>query len=186
MQSKRSNSNAGFSLVELIVVVALMGVLIGGSLITYYTISSHNINKAKGFIEDSLNEGRSRAMTTEAKLWEVVITAEDVKVYKTDSDTSEVIDIQGNQLPGNVTVELQQSDSATVTYSLSEDGYDSIRISFKKLSGEVGKVSVVKGDTVTELYTSDEAKYCDIKLNYRDRTKTIRLYYATGKFVADE
>ena len=56
MQIKKMNNNAGFSLVELIVVVALMGLLIGGSIITYYTISSHNINKAKGFIEDGLNE----------------------------------------------------------------------------------------------------------------------------------
>lgn len=184
MQIKKMNNNAGFSLVELIVVVALMGLLIGGTLITYYTISSHNINKAKGFIEDSFNECRSRAMTTQAKLWEVVITKDKVIVYKTD--TSDVVtDIQGNKMPKNVTIQLQQSNSATI-YNLSDGSYDDIRISFKKLSGEVGKVALVKEGNETILYSSDEAQYCDIILNFRNRTKKIRLYYATGKFVADD
>ena len=185
MQNKKINCNAGFSLVELIVVVALVGVLIGGSLITYYTISSHNINKAKGYIEDSLNECRSRAMTTQAKSWDVEITSEKVGVYKTDMSTGEVINIQGNKLPKNVSIEFQQGNNPTV-YKLSDTAYDSVKISFKKLSGEVGKVSITSGGTATELFTSNEAQYCDIILNYRNRTKKIRLYYATGKFVADE
>ena len=184
MQIKKMNNNAGFSLVELIVVVALLGVLMGATLITYYTISSHNINKAKGFIEDSLNECRSRAMTTQAKSWEVVLTEEKVVVYKTDSD-DKVIDIQGNKLPKNVSIQLQQSNSATI-YNIEESSYDEVRISFKKLSGEVGRVSIFANDVETKLYTADEGQYCDIILNYRNRTKKIRLYYATGKFVADD
>lgn len=184
MQIKKMNNNAGFSLVELIVVVALMGLLIGGSLITYYTISSHNINKAKGFIEDGLNECRSRAMTTQAKTWEVVINEEKVMVYKTDL-SDKVTDIQGDKLPNNVSIQIQQSNDAAI-YSIGEGSYDEVRISFKKLSGEVGTVSLVKDSTETKLYTADEAQYCDIILNFRNRTKKIRLYYATGKFVADE
>ena len=185
MQSKKINSNAGFSLVELIVVVAIMGLLIGGTLITYYTISSHNIDKAKGYIEDGLNECRSRAMSTQAKNWEMVITADDVKVYKTDSDTSEVIDISGNKLPRNVSVALKQNDSPQI-YELTESGYDSINISFKLLSGEISKVSVMKDGSAHVLFTGDEAQYCDIKLTYRQRDKNIRLFYSTGKFVADK
>lgn len=183
MQNK--NSNAGFSLVELIVVVALMGLLIGGSLITYFTISSHNINKAKGFIEDALNEGRNRAMSTQAKNWEVVITEDDVKVYKTDMDTNNVIDITGNKIPGSVSVKLQQSNSPA-TYNLSSADYDSINISFKLLSGEVSKVSVIKDGTAQELFSGTEAQYCDIILTYRNKTKKIRVFYATGKFIADD
>ena len=184
MQIKKINNNAGFSLVELIVVVALMGLLIGGTLITYYTISSHNINKAKGYIEDSLNECRSRAMTTQAKTWEVVINEEKVVVYKTDT-AGKVTDIQGNKLPNNVSIQIQQSGDASI-YSIAEGAYDEVRISFKKLSGEVGKVSLYKDGTETKLYTADEGQYCDIILNFRKRTKKIRLYYATGKFVADD
>ena len=194
MQTKKVNSNAGFSLVELIVVVAIMGLLIGGTLITYYTISSHNINKAKGYIEDGFNEVRNRAMSTQAKSWEIVITADDVKVYRVDSVTqagggsSDVLtDIQGNKLPKNVSISLKQSNSPTeYLISNSSTGYDSINISFKLLSGEVNKVSVVKDGTTTVLFTDDEAQYCDIILKFRNRTKNIRLYYATGKFIADE
>ncbi len=191
MQTKKNNNNAGFSLVELIVVVALMGLLIGGTLITYYTISSHNIDKAKGYIEDSLNEVRSRAMTTQAKSWEVVITSEDVKVNRIDSvNTAEDVssdvttNIQGNKFPSNVSISLKQGEKEYIIGG--DTGYDSINISYKLLSGEVSKVSVVKNDTPTVLFSSDEAQYCDIVLTYRDRTKKIRLYYSTGKFVADE
>ncbi len=184
MQNKKINSNAGFSLVELIVVVALLAVVMGGSLITYYTISSHNINKAKGFIEDGLNEGRSRAMSVQAKKWEVVISESKVMVYKTD-ESDNVTDIQGNKIPSNVSIQIQQSNSATV-YNISDTEYDEVRISFKKLSGEIGKVSIVRDGAATDLYTADEGQYCDIILNYRNRTKKIRLYYATGKFVADD
>ena len=185
MQSKKINHNAGFSLVELIVVIALMGLLIGGTLITYYTISSHNIDKAKGYIEDALTEGRYRAMTTQAKSWDVILTTDNVKVYKTDSQSAVITDVQGNKFPKTVSIALQQSDSPAV-YKLSDTEYDSIDISFKLLSGEVSKVSVVKDGTATELFTGSEAQYCDIILTYRNREKKVRLFYATGKFVADE
>lgn len=193
MQTKKSN-NAGFSLVELIVVVAIMGLLIGGTLITYYTISSHNIDKAKGFVEDGLNEVRNRAMSTKAKNWELIITDKNAKVYRTDSvednngNFSDVsTDIQGNKLPANVSVSFQQSDSPNI-YSIdgSSSGYDSVSISFKLLSGEVSKVALLKDSTSTVLFTGDEAQYCDIIFKYRNRTKKIRLFYSTGKFVADE
>ena len=98
----------------------------------------HNINKAKGYIEDGFNEVRNRAMSTQAKSWEIVITADDVKVYRVDSVTqagggsSDVLtDIQGNKLPKNVSISLKQSNSPTeYLISNSSTGYDSINISF--------------------------------------------------------
>ena len=66
----------GFSLVELIVVMAILGLLMGGTLITYFTVSSNNVKKAGGFIDDALAECRSSAMSIAAESWKVVITKE--------------------------------------------------------------------------------------------------------------
>ena len=49
MQSNK-RSNSGFSLIEVLVVVAIMGVLMGGTLITYYTVRSNNVKKSAGYI----------------------------------------------------------------------------------------------------------------------------------------
>ena len=76
MQIRGKNSNAGFSLVELIVVVAIMGVLMSGALISWYAISSNNVEKAGGYIDDALTECKGSSKTMAAHSWTVLQTYE--------------------------------------------------------------------------------------------------------------
>ena len=184
MQINKKKSNAGFSLVELLVVVAIMGVLMGITAVTWYAVSSANGNKAASFIEEVLLEGKNRAMTTSAKSWDVIITNDKVKLVKTyDDDRTEVI--VSESLPSNVDIKLIQSGSPT-EYDLGGESapYDSIVISYKLLSGEVKKVTATNKGTTIELYTGSGISYGDIVCYYEDdRSETVRLYYSTGKYI---
>ena len=177
--------NAGFSLVELIVVMAILGLLMGGTLITYFTVSSNNVKKAGGFIDDALAECRSSAMSIAAESWKVVITKESVEVVKTETDGTTVVR-SGGELPKNVAVSVVKQDGLS-TYSVfnKDTDYDSIVIEYKALSGKIRKVSAFKDDVELEIYTASSTDtYCDFVCDYNGKsTYKLRLYYSTGKHV---
>ena len=183
MQNNVKRSNSGFSLVEILVVVAILGILMGGSLITYYTVSSNNVKKSAGYISDAMTECRGRAMTTQAKTWKVVISKKKVEVIKVDSNDAEHL-VTSNELPSHVAVSLTDSESIT-TFDLFDQnsGYDSIVITYKLLSGEINEVYAVMGGSEVVIYDgSQTSKYCDIKCDYNNKkSRNLRLYYSTGK-----
>lgn len=182
MQSNK-RSNSGFSLIEVLVVVAIMGVLMGGTLITYYTVRSNNVKKSAGYISDAMTECRNRAMTTQAKTWEVVITKETVQVIKVDSNDVEHL-ITSNDLPSHVAVTLTDSETLNVIDLFSESTtYDSVVITYKLLSGEINKVIATSDAGEVVIYDGTQtSKYCDIKCDYKNKkSRSLRLYYSTGK-----
>lgn len=184
MQINVKKSNAGFSLVELLVVVAIMGLLMGITAVTWYAVSSANVNKAASYIEEAMLEGKNRAMTTSAKSWDVIITNDKVKLVKTyNDDRTEVI--VSEALPSNVDIKMLQGGSAVV-YDLGGENppYDSIVISYKLLSGEVKKITASNKGAAVELLASSGINYVDIVCYYKDeRSETIRLYLSTGKHI---
>ncbi len=184
MQINKEKSNAGFSFVELLVVVAIMGVLMGITAVTWYTISSANVNKAASFIDEVMLEGKNRAMTTSAESWDVIITNDTVKLQKTYSD-GRTETIVSESLPGNVNIKYIQNNSPT-EYDLGAESsvYDSIIISYKLLSGSVKKVSVTSAGSPVSIYDGKDVNYGDIVCYYEDkRSETVRLYYSTGKHI---
>ena len=185
MPNNVKRKNAGFSLVELLVVIAILGVLMGGTLITYFTVSSNNVKKAGGFINDAMLECRNSAMSISAESWKVIITKEDVRVRKTESG-GKIIDKSGGELPKNVAVSVVRQNG-NVSYDLfdPDTGYDSIEIEYKALSGEVRSVIAYKDDVKYEIYTEASSDiYCDIVCDYNNKTTyELRLYYSTGKHV---
>ena len=52
------HNNKGFSLLELLVVVAIMAVLTGIISITYRTVNKSNVNKAASIVDDYLSQGK--------------------------------------------------------------------------------------------------------------------------------
>ena len=177
--------NAGFSLVELLVVIAIMGLLMGGTLITYFTVSSNNVKKAGGYIDDALTECRNSAMSISAESWKVVITKETVEVIKTESGGNTIVR-SGGELPKNVAVSVVKQDSVTSFGLFDEDtDYDSVVIEYKALSGEIRSVVAIKDDIEYEIYTEASTDtYCDFVCDYNNKTTyKLRLYYTTGKHV---
>ena len=185
MQSNIKRSNSGFSLVEVLVVVAILGVLMGGSIITYYTVRSNNVKKSAGYISDAMTECRNRAMTTQAESWKVEVTKKYARVVKVEAGGNEQI-ISSNDLPSHVAVTFIDGESLTEFDLFDESlGYDSVIITYKLLSGEINKVVAVMDGAETIIYDgSQSSKYCDIVCDYENKkSRSIRLYYSTGKNV---
>lgn len=175
-QKKHQSSNKGFSIIEVIVVVAIMAVMVGVISITYTVVKKANVTKASRTIDDLLTNCREKAMTNSAKEWKVVIDGNTVKVIKVDSEGNE-IEIESEAIPSNVNV-----------YVVSDDGinrYDAssanpISISFKLLSGEVSSVYT------TGVTIKGSGSQCRIVSDYKNKKQsTITLYYATGKHTID-
>lgn len=178
-------SNDGFSLIELLVVVAIMAVLMVGALITWHSVSSANVNKASSYMEDALTECKNRAMTTSAYKWSVVLDGSKVQVIKyVEGDsgiTQEVILTQ--ELPKNVYYIVTASNgSVSSTFGASSSGSSSITINFKLLSGGVSSV-YFNNDEIYPNGGSSTYTYLDITSQYQKKGDTIRLYFETGKVV---
>lgn len=173
-QKKHQSSNKGFSVVEVIVVVAIMAVMIGVISVTYTVVKKANVTKASRTIDDLLTNCREKAMTNSAKEWKVVIDGNTVKVIKVDSDGNE-IEIESATIPSNV--EVYVSEDGVNNYYAKDNP---ISISFKLLSGEVSSVYTT-GVTIKGSGTN-----CGIVSDYKNKKQsTITLYYATGKHTID-
>ena len=95
--------NRGFSLVELLVVVAIMGIMVGVASLSYVVVSKSNVKKTAGFIDDAISECRERAMTKTGK-WSVKISDGLVEIIHDD----EVFD--SSELPSRVNVYVSETD----------------------------------------------------------------------------
>ncbi|MCM1307655.1 MAG: prepilin-type N-terminal cleavage/methylation domain-containing protein [Butyrivibrio sp.] len=181
-QKKHRQNNKGFSIVELIVVVAIMSVMIGAISITYTVVKRTNVTKAARTIDDLLTTCREKAMTNSAKEWKVVIDDHTAKIIKVDSEGNE-IEIESAELPSNIEVyvsEVSVSEDDEVKAGAYYAKDKPISISFKLLSGEVSSVyaeeTIIKGESTN----------CGIVCEYKNKKRsTITLYYATGKHTID-
>ena len=53
-QKQVQKNNSGFSIIELLVVVAIMAVFIGGALTTFLSVSRTNVKKSNSVINDAM------------------------------------------------------------------------------------------------------------------------------------
>lgn len=187
MQIKEKNSNAGFSLVELLVVVAIMGLLMGGAIVSWYTISSNNVKKAGGYIDDSLTECKSRAKTMAAHAWTVELTNDKVQVHRYLTDDKGAVTDEvtlSENLPGNVDIYVLMDSGEKI--DLTSDA-DMVQFEYKILTGEISSVYAEKSGASWPLYNNSALysgyKYCDIVCKYENREQVIRLYFTTGKHI---
>ncbi len=173
------NRNAGMSLVELLVVVAIMGVLIGVATVSFNVVKKSNVTKAASTIDDYLSVCRQKAKTISANEWNVTIEDGKISVYKVVSD-EEFVTVQTTTLPSNVKIYLEDEDG-NPTY-ISDEDVDAVTIVFKPLSGEVKSVYFTDGGAKLGEIDLTSQSFCDIISAYKtDKQKTVRLYFTTGK-----
>lgn len=187
MQIKEKKLNAGFSLIELLVVVAIMGVLLSGAVMSWYTINSNNVEKSGEFIDNALAECKGYAKTMAADSWTVELTNDTVQVYKYVSDSSGVVSdelILSENLPGNVDISVKMNTGEQVDLT---SNADKVIIEYKILTGEIKNIYAEKDGTSWPVYINGTVyasyKYCDIISKHNKRENTIRLYFTTGKHI---
>ena len=85
--SERKLNNRGFSLMELIVTMAIMIVLVGAATVTVSMLDSSYVEDAERGIKDYIGLARTKSMSVSASDWYVTIGKEDsdyyVYLYKT-------------------------------------------------------------------------------------------------------
>lgn len=165
-------NNTGFSLVELVVVIAIMAILTGVISVGLSSLMGKQAQKCSKTIESSLNNIRIQTMarrSVTARLKKdgdnyVLVTA--TRVNDTDPAT-EKTDIVGGE---KVNVYFS-TDSAGTKQPVTETGID---IVFDRASGELytfGEASAA---------TSDGGKYY-LYIEQGSKSYTIRIYKETGK-----
>lgn len=174
-QRKKLNNkvgNRGFSLVELLVVVAIMGVMVGVASLSYVVVSKSNVKKAASLIDDAISSCRERAMTKTGK-WSVKISDGLVEIIHDD------VVMDSSELPSSVNVYVSETDGRLSGTKIGTD-ITSVSVTFRTLSGDVEEVTPtgIKTDTGTSCY---------IMCKYKDKkTSTVKLYYSTGKHTVIE
>lgn len=189
MHSKR---NSGFSMVELIVAIAIMTLLIGTAGLSYMIVSKSNVKKAAETIDDCLTLCRERAMTNSAEEWNVTIKPGRVEVQKLtlDADNNLKVEvIESQSLPSRVDIYVIDAGSANEIYVSDDEGdKESVSVSFKLLSGEVGKIYFDGNRDGEYLYpTGSNSTGCRIVVDYKNKkTYGIEVFYSTGRHIIEE
>jgi prepilin-type N-terminal cleavage/methylation domain-containing protein len=187
---KQLNRNAGFSLLELLIAVAIMAVLIGASLTTYLVVSKSNVKKASGAINDTLTLARERSKTIAAEEWNATIEASGdkvvvklVKIVKDDEKilTESVLDEQ--ELPSNVDVKIVDRNGVTRFIGNKSGEYKKVSIVFETMTGAVKSV-YYNGDRSDKMDIS-KGKMQIISYYGDKKSSSISLFFVTGKHMID-
>lgn len=186
-------NNRGISLLEVLVVVAILGVLIGIMSTSFYIVSKTNITKAANYVNDALTLCREKAMTNSAVEWDVVIKDGYVDVVKLSYEEDE-----GGERTLTATSHSTMQLPSYAEMSIEVDGTEyavddshSISISYKQ-NGEIGIVRYYDsrvGVTADNLESgalfsssvSTTTSYCYVIARHKTKEEKVIIYYATGK-----
>ena len=156
----------GFSLVELVVVIAIMGVLAVGGLLSMSLVFGQNVKSCYKELESYLQQTRMMAMSRADATLKIYTKSDGVYVYSSTENREVKIGKAG------ISVSYHDTNGNTVDVT----GATELEISFDRSSGAFKPLSVGGG----------VSNYCDmIKLTDGERTYQLKLVPKTGKFYLD-
>lgn len=174
-------NNRGASLVELLIMLAIIAVLISGSFAAIGLINSSSIKQATRTTKDYLEKTRTKAMSVEADEWNMILSNDDDSYMLTLNKVVSGKDEGGNtvtttdvvdekNLGSRVTAQLvTASDNKTIG-----DG-DSLKVTFVPSSGAVEAVFY----NGTKISSSDGIIV--IEYTVGERKTLVKLYTVSGK-----
>ena len=179
----RVKKNGGFSLVELVVVMAIMVVMASGSVLLFSSMSSYKCKTAKDQICTNLKETKTEALAKQTEWMEICKDSNGFKIKRSynanDTNLSSKIRISYVEQGAAAETEIDSSHSLILTYTRGSGAFEGIKTSTTpdsegKLPDQMNGTSIV---------------YCEkIHVQNLARTKgyTITLNQETGKFVCVE
>ena len=173
MEANVKQDNRGLSLVEVIIVVAIMSVLIGITGFGLGMINGKPADECAQKITYSLQNSRTKAMGKYALTYELYMEGDVLKVKETvQNDPSDAaVDSISTVGAKGVTATYKLSGDTT-EYSIS--GTNKLVIRFDRAGGGFAPVDPTTG------------KYCEeIKISKASTTRTITLVPPTGKVTLD-
>lgn len=127
---KLEKNQRGYTLVELIVVIALMGVVVSVGLLSYSLVTGRNIKNCTAELESYLGKTKIQAMSRETATLRIFAASDGIYVNL----STEARDVRIGKRGLTVTYETRQG-GATQTYTLNTDGSNALTLSFDRSSG---------------------------------------------------
>lgn len=189
---KNKQNNCGFTLVELIVVIAIMTIMVGGTIIGISVLASGNARKASNTLNSSLNELRTNTMSMQGG-WKAKIY-KDKNAYKVDLLKTETNDdgtmtttvVASEELgsriniqyiegvnPGGTTTVVNESNSIYITYVAGSGKFGTIT------AGDDSSSNSIKGDSTVlagQFLISSKSGSTEYRL---------KLWYETGRITTE-
>lgn len=190
-RDSKGQLNKGFTLIELIVVVAIMIVMAGAAAVTVTMLDSSYVEDAERGIKDYLSLGRTKSMSVAAKDWYISISKEDndyyVSLYKVVTKNVQVGGVVEEQSETILMEKKKLGAKITITYSLytTDTEYtmmtvgetNKLEFHFDPSTGKV--VNVVYGTTDDSRGVAAGIGRIGIKRN--DYDISLKVFYNTGK-----
>lgn len=183
--SHLNNDNKGFSLIELIVTMAIMVVFVAVAIISSSVIDTSRVQEVERGIDDFVGLARSKSMSVSAKHWYMELTTKDgvyvTKLYKVEEvEVSEgvyedkVIEVDREEYNDKVSVTFSFKDGVDEkTYTIDENS--PLCIYFSSTTGKVSDIQV-DGSSV-----NISSGIGHIKIAAQSDDATLKFFYNTGK-----
>lgn len=181
----RENRNKGFSLIELIVTIAVMAVVTGATMSIYSWIRTHRLTSMAESMDSAIGDLRSVTLAKSGK-YQLVIKQDsgDYVAFLQKSDTTDAL---GNPIWNTIDTttigskgDISFFDNISGTeYFVSSSSDIQIIISFNKSDGSFSNIAWE--DTSTGVSGTNNIKDSEIAVTYAGKTKTVKLVQLTGK-----
>lgn len=186
--SQKKINNKGFTLIELIVVLAIMVVMVGAATVTVTMLNSSYAEDAERGIKDYISLGRTKSMSIAAKEWYVSITKIDDNYYACLYKVTQEVDADGNTNTNTSLIEKNElGNKISIYFAVGKD--DSGNIVDKKLIDDTnelrfyfdpstGKINNVKYGMNNQSVTSGIGYVCIARNDY---VINLKVFYNTCK-----
>lgn len=188
-QKRKEPDNSGFSLIELIVVIAVMAIAASGMIYGMYLLRSGDAKKAVRTVAGQISAHRSNTLARAGK-WQLELVQSDgrYELYSFQNGECQEQEKLGNRIK----VYYSDSETASAAESLLKDD-ERLVITFVQSSGKVADVRLVNGGEAGKPVAADTgvslkgSGYLALRVSGRSdgSGESFKLYYETGKVVMD-
>lgn len=187
--------NKGFSLIEIIVVIAMMGILIGVGMQVFGLVENGYVKSGANEIASILKKAEYNAQAVAAKEWVMEIkrsgdtyTAALNKITLDNSGNEVSTEVDSKTLEGKVDIKFTGKFKINPLIDIVIADGDTLSFTFDKESGEVISVKLVSSTVGTKEYTGSgldasagSENMGTLTISSRNHKKKIDIYWSTGK-----